>query len=246
MRLKIDELETKVEHVDGLFGTCYFIDCFEGIKFIKEKSFDLAISDIPWGNDYKPETKEKMGHVAMCKPRDQIEYDDSFNPERNLKFLNAMKYVSKAQVLCTGEKHAYWWIRNSDPIGTIHIILRNSYSASHVSIGNYHCPYFVYGEPNARFKRNVMEESISYKITQEMGFLRKITYDHPNAKDEDLWAKIVKEMEANSIFDCCIGSGVVPEVGEMLQIPWLGFEIDSDCFRDIKRRIRKGNSVKLW
>lgn len=253
-RLKIDALENIVEHVDGVYGTLYFIDCFEAVKYMNGMHFDLALSDIPWGNNFKTPKKAHMGHVAMCKPREQIEYNDAFNPEQNLKFLNLMKSLSDCQVLCTGEKNSFWWIRNSDPIGTIHIVLRNSYTASKISQGNYYCPYFVYGKLPHKLKRNVIDidmspkemETLVFTITQEMGFLRKRTFDTPSAKDENLWSKIVLEMEAKSIFDCCAGSGTIGETGELLQIPWIGFEIDKNCKNSALRRIKNKASVKLW
>lgn len=235
-----------VLEVNGNFGKCTFIDCFDGMKRIPDNEYDFSIIDPPWGVNVDGTKKRGISKKGYPNQRhdERINYDDKFDPGFNKKWFDELQRISKVQVVCIGRQKEYYWIRNFEPIGSIIIVIRNPYGSSKVSKFNAYSPYFLHGDLQVENKlfKNV------YFITMQCGFLnntKKYHFIHPSPKNFDLWRDITKDFfkgkyEGKKIIDIFGGTSTLGEVGESLGIQWQTFEIKEDYLPDVEYRIERG------
>ena len=120
----------------GNFGECRFCDNMDetyGLPSLEAKSWDLCLTDPPWLVNYKIESMNlRRGNVADievdCSKKQN--YKDDYSDEWQLIWFNKILNLCNCVINCVGRRKEYWWIRNTEPIGTLQIILRNSYLRS--------------------------------------------------------------------------------------------------------------------
>jgi len=206
------------------------IDCMDkdkGMPSIPDKTFQLGYTDPLWGVDL--DKKLEVGRLfygnRTLKPQKQKKlYKDKFDPEWNLLWFNQLDRVCECIILLVSEKHKYWWIRNTEPIGDLTIHWVNGYAGSKIAKHSRKSTYLLYG----KFK-NKLTHDIIIKQTLKWGFLSKHKWIHPSPKGPELCQKILTDMkpdEIESLFDPFYGTGSFLRAADILKIKWYGFEIN--------------------
>ncbi len=232
------------------YGSAKFCDCLDedhGMPSLKDDAFDLGFTDSPWGvNVHKRIHTKRKYHTSMLKVDiyKKLYYKDNFDPEWNLLWFNQLKRVTKYQILVLSEKHKYWWIRNTNPIGDITIQWVNGYSSSKVAIFNRKSTYLVYAKKlENKLKYNIISIVIPNQLLR-WGFLSNWKGKHPTPKGTQIPLILFKQLKPKSVLDPFLGSGSYGEACEILKIPWLGYEINKIYQSDINLRMSSINTTK--
>jgi len=230
-------------------GKVIFCDCLDkdnGMPSLDDDSFELGFTDAPWGdNIHKRVENKRLYHTSVLEVGDNKKYyKDKFDPKWNLVWFKELKRVSKYQILVISERHKYWWIRNTNPIGDITIQWINGYSSSKVAKWNRKSTYLVYAK---KLENKLDYNLISIVIPNRLlrwGFLSDWKGKHPTPKGVEIPLILFKQLKPKSVIDPFIGSGSYPKACEMLNIKWFGYEINKEYRSDIKMRMEKREKTK--
>ena len=200
----------------GNYGECRFCDNIDtdyGLPSLKEKSWDLCLTDPPYGINYKDKHER----------HNSIHYNDS---ELKPEWLNVALLKAKGVYFTCGVTNLFNWVIWQKPNYT----LRGFYYPD--AGGYFHLDYLLgYGYiPNITKLRDMSIQ----KTHKYDGF------KHPDPKPLGSWNYILNKLEPTSVLDPFLGSGTTAQVCEHLGIPWLGYEIMEEYAPDIEKRIKKG------
>lgn len=141
----------------------YFDDCLQVLPQFDAKTFDLCISDIPWGSDYDQREKRK----------DKIHYDDVFDPNRCHAWLDACLRVAKTVIFMVGTKHLMWWIQNSHPVDIFYFVYPFTKTPCSIARVTQVSPLLVWGDRKQWLNSNAIHDIVISHPT------------HPAAKSTD-------------------------------------------------------------
>jgi DNA modification methylase len=213
----------------GNYGECRFCDNMDpdhGLPSLEEKSWDLCLTDPPYG--YKiQDNKGMIGGSNLAKNK---EYPITKNDIFTIDQFNECKKLSNEQII--------WGMNHYDflPITTSVIVWdKKKKNGWHNDFGD--------GE----LAWGSFKTSIRIFRYRWMGCLREKDAekrDHPFQKPVALWKWIIGLYKPKTILDPFLGSGTTAEVCESLGIPWLGFEIMEEYAPGIEKRIKRGIKKK--
>jgi len=237
-------MKSKIQTESGKFGTCYFMDCLEGMIQQKVK-VDLVIADPPYGVDIG---NLKKNFERLCKHggqyKNKLMYNDqSKDYEKNgdyyawiqMVFLMA-KECAKQMIITPGEPNLIFYLKTFEIPSEIMI----HYKSNCISF-THGCRYakfehiLVYGKLKPfQFHSNV------FAFPLNNGFRQEHHLDHPCPKTYDLWYELIQKSKPTSVCDPFLGSGTTAQVCESLGISWIGFETNLQYRKDIQSRIKEG------
>ncbi len=241
-----------MQTIRGNFGKVQFCDCLEYLHSLHDQSRDLAFLDPPWGHDYNG--KRPMGINAQAE-HDHVEnYNDSFDPDWNLKWFHEIMRVHRRVVIAMGWRHFNWWVATTNPRGYHFLCFKNGQGSTRVTKHNAMHPLLCYGEGfnnwDAKFHWNFtpshLDADTFYCVYMQTyirnGFLRmeEHKYTHGSPKPAEDWADMIQELNPTDIADYFAGTCCIGEVGEWLGIPWDATELRAECYDDCDYRIHKG------
>jgi hypothetical protein len=244
----------KLEEFEGWFqwNKCHFIDCLDRerglpalLKAIRKgyiEKFDLGYTDFPWGVGIGKTLSKGRNYVSgrELKPKkEKIYYKDNFNEFWNLAWFYYLRKICKAVILISSETHKYWWIRNTDPKGDITIHWVNGHAGSKIAKWSKKSTYLVYGDLPHKLDNDIIINQI-----MKWGFLSNWKGKHPSPKigltdlKFSLHYDIMEQIKPLSILDPFAGSGSFLYIANMLNIRWVGYEINKKAYKsDLNMRL---------
>lgn len=213
----------------GNYGECRFCDNMDaehGLPSLKEKSWDLCLTDPPynvkWDCNNTDTSKERIDSVICYE--DNLESKEYFN--KMIQWYNTNKWIS----ICfsCGNSNFRDWIIYNDFNRIIWVDMAKQGGVKGANLTKWE--YFL--TINCKFKLNIL----FYDSRKERGE----GWKHTCPKPKGLWFKIIKELNPNSIIDPFLGSGTTAQCCEEMGIPWLGYEIMEEYAPDIEKRIQLG------
>ncbi|KKN44919.1 hypothetical protein LCGC14_0688370 [marine sediment metagenome] len=228
-----------------------YIDCLdedEGLPSLPDKSVDLAFTDPPWGLGYDYKThipRDIKKNTAKRHRKHRINYKDEWNPEWNLKWFHELERICNNIILVLGRLVYMWWIRNTEPVDMYIRYYKNGRTPSKISISRHWRPLLVYGKLHRNKPvSDVMEGHI------RSGFLADKRLIHPSMKDVPPAYKLLKALKPKSLIDPFVGSGTFIYAAHMLNIPWIGYEIEPKYKHDVDLRFQLNHdsprSISHW
>jgi DNA modification methylase len=221
-----------MEIVKGRYGECRFCDNMDpefGLPSLEEKSWDLCLTDPPYGINFKG---KKSNVWNMNAYRDlKIYYEDNMSSKDYLEWCWIWRdlCIKKANglIVTCGRVNLFEWILNKVPDYQLSFWYKDFSADFH-----HYDPILRYGKiPNPSTFRDVWNIPL-LKPTEY--------FKHPCPKSIELWEMIIKSQNPTSVLDPFLGSGTTAEVCESLKIPWLGYEIMEAYKPDIEKRIKRG------
>lgn len=207
----------------GNYGECRFCDNMdekEGLPSLKEKSWDLCLTDYPFNVSFKG--KSFGGQ----------KYDDSKSNEEYLLFCQTtfkeLTRISNGQLIFCGNPNLNMWIKYiAEPKDVGFHYAPNKQSRG----SGYMCP-----KHDVILIFNIILGKSVYKYNTEYQNVEH----HPCPNNPKLYKDLIKDAKPISILDPFLGSGTTAQCCEEMGIPWLGYEIMEEYAPDIEKRIQLG------
>lgn len=218
-----------------------YIDCLdekEGLPSLPDKSVDLGYTDYPWNVKMGEKNRHFKGKELKWN-KEKVYFNDNFNQEWNLLWFNELIRICNGVIILIPEKWKRWWYINTEPKGDLIIHWVNGFSASSIAYHSRKSTYLFYGKFNNRLHTNIINATLKW------GFLKKEKWVHPSPKGLDIVLKLLKQIKPTSLIDPFAGSGSFLKAADILDIKWLGYEIDPTYKQDIDKRFSK-TSIKSW
>jgi len=214
----------------------YYIDCMDpekGLPSLPDKSIDLGFTDPPWGVNFG-KAKELYKSGKKIKRNINIkEYNDQWNPLFQKAYFRELERICNRIIIVTGQWHLDFWYKLK-PKGMLIIHTRNHVARdSKIASWNHYTPYLYWG----KFKHKLYSNVIDYTIP--WGFLSKERFTHPSPKGTEIALKLFTKLKPASIIDPFTGSGSYIKAADILDIPWIGYEINKEYSIDINKRFSK-------
>jgi site-specific DNA-methyltransferase (adenine-specific) len=220
-------------------GEVRFQDCIEGMKSLKDKSFDLCLTDPPFNVGFKGVRSRQTGN----DDHGQVIYTDN-NPEY-LDFCKSfykevMRICHRAAIFpgnsnivswlefCKPELKdiGVWYIKNGNGMGTAYWFRQHEF-------------ILLLGD----WGKNRLSGSV-FEVPVFSGFLRDTGENegliHSCPRPPELYRRMIKQCKAKSVLDPFLGSGTTACACESLGVPYLGFEMEELYEPDINLRINAG------
>jgi hypothetical protein len=226
-----------------------YIDCMDenlGLPSLpdKEKGGEvISLTDPPWLYDYSKNKQKDRIFLGkrVLKAKNQHHYKDDYDNEWILGWFEELLRICNGVIIVMGQSKMIEWIQNTDPVGVLIIYHKNSSSQSKISKWNRFTPYLFYGKEYFK-KHKIMGNVIEYVIP--WGFLGKEKYIHPSQKGTEIPLKLFKDLKPTGIIDPFAGSGSYLKAAEILDIPWIGYEINPIYKQDIDKRFNQKGILK--
>lgn len=217
-------------------GECQFRDCIEGMKELKDKSFDLGFADPPFNINL--EKNVNGGSVfSDCKNDSTSYYDDIMDKMQYesfcSKWLTEMCRICNKVLLYCGTINLPIFYRIKEPLDQIIYFMKFNTIITPTAWAGRYKPLLVYaddknaflGRPpgeNCKFDTSVIVKTKQYfDVTEKRD--RKILV-HPCPIDRELIYKILLQMKPKTFLDPFAGSGTTIYMANLLGIKWLAFE----------------------
>ena len=211
----------------------YNMDCLEGLKLIKDNTFDSIIIDPPYGINYK------SNYYKGVNPHKEIINDDIlFLPIedlwRVLKPNGAMFvfYSHKIPLVDDRVKNVLIWVKNNWTAGDLEGDFGNQYE----------CIAFM---PKGNFKIKSKRHSNIWNFDR----LPADKLKHPTQKPTSIIRRLIKcsTNENDLVLDCFMGSGTTAVACKQLNRKFIGFEISKEYCDIAKERLKQQNLLnKQW
>jgi len=197
-------------------GVLYNADCKEILPMFEENTFDLTLTDPPYGIN--------------------LEYDNYDDNEKNLDSLinwimPLLLKISKRIALTPGINNIKKYPKSDWMLIWVYK------GGANYSKWGFNCfqPILVYGpDPYLEKRMGCVSDVIAYEETPPKCIL------HPCPKPINFWTKLLKRCsvdESDVILDCFIGSGTTALSCERLKRKWVGIEISEKYCKEIKERL---------
>ena len=222
--------------IEGNYGKCIFCDNMNekyGLPSLDEKSWDLCVTDLPYGIKFKSVGRSSKKHKSTKQY-----YNDNKNDIKNIWNNWYMQFSKFERVLftCGYNNIRYWYLKDDFQL----IIWYNPVKQGECKIAKLTKfePILTIGFPKSiKFIKGI------FKMNSDSGTIKKNDrYIHPCPKPIKVWNYLIENSKPQSVLDPFLGSGTTAEVCESLGIPWLGFELMEEYSPDIEKRIKKGIS----
>ena len=237
--------------VKGNFGECRFCDNMDpeyGLPSLKDKSWDLCLTDPPYNLNFKgSSTKTKREMIQRNKLKTWYKDDLPRDKYFDLCWRWSHQCIQKSNIviITPGYRNFKEWIQHYPDV---EMGVFTDLSAQ----GGCKIASFRKWEPFLVFNIGVRKQHHRLKfawidIIMNCNQKNYGEYRHPCPKSDKLWSRFIKELKPISVLDPFLGSGTTAEVCEGLGIPWLGYELNididgnpADYDKDIEKRIQRG------
>jgi len=185
-----------------------------GIPSIKNDTFDLCITDPPYGIQFESQRTGK------------VDYQDNISFEWNKAWFAEVMRVSKGLVFTPGNKYHHQWIEYKKPDYQEKIWYKTNAAGTEKKM-----PLLFYGKiPNWNLLRQVIEIPINLN--------KEIKTTHPTPKPIGLWMYLLERLKPDTVLDPFMGSGTTAEACTKLGIKWYGYELDRTYEKDVNKRLK--------
>ena len=218
-----------IEIVKGNYGKAYICDNMDpkyGMPALKDKSWDLCLTDYPFNVHY-----EGKGIEGTF-------YDDAMQSAQYRTFCQQtyaeISRISAGQLIFCGNSNLVMWIKHiAEPIN-LAIHYKPNMNKSRASGYSFalHDSILIYGK--AHLQKSVYKQNVEIQPIK----------DHPCPNNPNLYKQLLLDAKAVSVIDPFLGSGTTALVCEELGIPWLGYEINPAYIKDIQSRIQNGITLR--
>lgn len=241
------------------WNTIKYIDCLdpdEGLPSLPDKCIDLGFTDPPWGVNMKENTRKYIDGRIMDNSN-KIHYNDNITENFNRQWFSELLRICKRIILIINDKSVLWFIRNfpeNDPT-IVPLLWKNGFSGSKIALGSRRSLYLYYGkfEKDKKQIYDYLAESYYTKKTICIPFTlywgatnHEKHFNHPSPKGLEIPIHIFKQLKPESIIDPFSGSGTYCYAANILKIPYLGYEINNQEYKeDIEWRFEQ-NTIGDW
>lgn len=222
-------------------GEIRYCDCLDfefGLSSLKDKSIDLCLTDPPWGKDMK-ENKRKYINQRILDNTDKIFFEDQITETFNKTYFKELNRICKRLILVLGDSLLLWFIKNIDvqPTGILPIFWKNSPFACSYAKRKRHSFYLLYGKFDTKFEHSILAKTYKSTNVEPFTYYWGFTnperhFNHPSPKGLEIPLRILKELKPSSLLDPFVGSGTYIRCAEILGIPWIGYEINDQEYRE--------------
>ena len=232
-----------------------YADCMNeenGLPTLENKSIDLGFTDPPWGVDMKENTRQYI-EGRILENAHKVHYNDNISEEFTKAWFTEVVRICVRVVLVISDEMVLWFIRNfpkEDPT-IVPLLWKNGFSKSKVATEKRRSLYLYYG----KFKKDKKQfydylareyytsKTILEPFTLYWGFTSKEKhFNHPSPKGIEIPIHIFKQLKPDSILDPFAGSGSYLHAAKLLNIPYLGYEINNVEYKaDIEWRLQQHN-----
>ena len=207
----------------------YNKDCLEAMKSMKDKQFDLAIVDPPYGiNEAGNRNKYDRLTAKWKNPNSQVyrTFDDSSIPKK--EYFDELKRVSKNQIIWGGNYFTEYlkpskgwivWNKKAD--------IKEHLSMAELAWSSFNKKCNMYEHLWAGFKKKYQIKRI-----------------HPTEKPKELyeWLLMNYANEGDKILDTHLGSGSIAIACHNLGYDLEGYELDKEYYDNALKRIKEHQS----
>lgn len=223
----------------GEIRYCNCLDEEQGLPSLADKSYDIGYTDYPWNVKMQNKNEREFSGRTLKWDESKVYFNDDFDQEWNLLWFKELERICNGIIILIPEKWKKWWYRNTDPRGDLIIHWSNGFSASSIARHSQKSTYLFYGKFNNRLHADVIDSVLMW------GFLKEEKWVHPSPKGTELALKILKQIKPTSLIDPFAGSGSFLKAADILDISWLGYELDIRYKADMDKRFSK-RSIKEW
>lgn len=222
-----------------------------GLPTLEDKSIELCYTDYPWGSNMKSNIRHFHDRI-LDNNKNKCFFDDSLETitrEFTLSWFEQVDRVCRKIVLLIPESHKKFWYRNTDPIADVPVIWKNGFSSSKIANKSRKSTYLFFGkfEKGKKLKYDYLAKRYNHKgnpiiepYTLEWGFCSKERhFKHPSPKGIKIALDILKQLKPENLLDPFAGSGSFLKASSILNIPYLGYEINPLYKQDIDLRFSK-------
>lgn len=218
--------------IKGRFGKCIIQDCLDGLKSIPNNSFDLCISDPPYGIAYN------SNYYKGGNPNPLIKNDEHFFIEWIPEIYRVLK-EDAGVLIFTSHKVFDVWKAEIEKYFTYKnaiVWVKNNWSAGDLT-GNFGDQYeiMIYAIKGNYKLKGKRETNIIHADR-----IPPYTYNHQTPKPIECILPYLKTLEPINVIDPFAGTNFVGEACEQLGIEWITFELNEGYIPSIKKRINKG------
>lgn len=213
-----------------------YIDLFDkekGLPFLIEQiesgameKIELMLTDPPYNLGFdgslQSDPSKCTGATPHCYNKQEFYIDNIENYEMWSRiWWGLAKQVSDKQIFTCGNKNIWMWGRIEEPLDYFVHYKKNCMSQTSLARFNRFEPLLLYG--NFRHKFDFLCNV--FDILVEAGGKKTKTI-HPSPKPVEFYYTIIKRLKPKSVIDPFFGSGAVGEACLMLDVPFIGYEIN--------------------
>ncbi|MFX0132111.1 MAG: DNA methyltransferase [Candidatus Hodarchaeota archaeon] len=213
-----------------------------GLPTLPDKSIDLGVTDPQWGSDMKENIRSYIEGRILDNAH-KVHFNDNITPEFTKAWFNELNRVCKRIVLVISDELVLWFIRNFPNIDPtiIPVLWKNGFSKSKVAKGKRRSLYLYYGKFEEDKKQLYDYLAKEYytsttnliPFTLYWGFTSKEKhFNHPSPKGLEIPLHLFKQLKPDSIIDPFSGSGTYCHVAKILNIPYIGYEINDKEYKE--------------
>ena len=209
----------------------HYYDCMDeerGLPSIPDNSIDLCLTDPPYNVKYEG---KRIKTKKVTTYFDEMSHEDYKNWCK--LWFKEVSRICREVIFTPGNINLCMWAQIEEWIDLgFHY---KPASCSRASAAHY-CVYdsiLFYGKPIGRLDHLVIKTGAHFT-----------KFTHPAVKNFQLWFKILKQLNPNSVLDPFIGSGTTAEACVKLGIPYIGYEVNEVYRKDIESRLRGLKKLK--
>ncbi|MFO8017911.1 MAG: DNA methyltransferase [Promethearchaeia archaeon] len=236
-------------------GKIIFCDCLDteyGLPSIEDNSYDLGFTDPKWGVKMQQNTRTYIDGREMDNS-DKVHFDDTTSPGFNKTWFLHLDRICKRIILVLGDKQIIWFIRHiqKEPKGILPIFWKNSPFGCGYAKRRRHSHYLLYGKFDTKFMHSILAKRYTSSNVEPFTYYWGATnkekhFNHPSPKGLEIPMRILKELNPKSMIDPFSGSGTYVYAAHILNIPFLGYEInDKEYCKDHEWRFAQKN-ISRW
>ncbi len=243
--------QSNILKIQGKFGECRIQDCMEGLRQLPDKSYDLCVTDPPYGiaynsnhyvlgrkNTYADLNGHNVNHGVDGNPNPVIKNDEIFFVEWLEEIDRVLKDDAGIIVFTSHKVFDVWkaeiekyftyknmivWVKNNWGMGDLYYNFAEQYElAIYATKGK--CKLKGRRESNVVFADRIPAH----------------TYNHQTPKPVGCIIPYLQTLKPQKVIEPFAGTGFVGQACEQLGIEWLAFEMDQTYIKDIEKRIRLG------
>lgn len=214
------------------WDTIKYIDCLdkdEGLPSLPDNSIEICFTDPPYNVGYKNKKASMKRFTTFYTDIDKK--TDAQYLQWCKSWFEELKRVCSGSILIhCGNPNLNMWIADIEkPIGILMHYKEDVQSTDRVAHLSKLTPILVYGNLKKRFKINPIK--VKNKYDKSRG-----RFSHPCPMNSYLVVKVLERQEPVSCIDIFAGSGTIPRICKLLNIKFIGYEVNKGYRDDIQRR----------
>lgn len=225
----------------------YYKDCRNeknGIKYLLSlynkgeiDKIDLSLTDPPWNKRYNGSVGSVGGKTKKPKSHFFNDNIDNYKEWCESWFFDLRK-ITKTLIMSVGIYNQNMWEKIEKPEEYIYHFKPNGQYGSRCGTFNLADVYFVYGEIHRWYHSNVFTKPVNCYFMQKQNLI------HPCPKNFNLWYSLIAPIKPDTFIDPFVGSGTSIKICKLLNINYLGYEIQEKYKIDIEKKLNDINKSK--